>query len=832
MKSTCQQRLEARQAQLKASEISPSEQLQAMGERISRARENRKQHVAFRRHSARDRVMKAQAVARATFEDVQSRSQGQQIRLQTRLEDAEKRRLDKLAQTTSQCQQRNERVLSALQGLADRTMEKRRIYDASVRAARYRRAVLTSAYVSKLEKHANDVESKKDRILQSRRLDAATSLQRWFRHGRHVREVHAALRPLRPSTQAILDLWASVGRSTVDTSMMLLQNRQTAAKAHAVGKVLFPATSFRILLMAGMLMHHPKDVMDQGFDPVLHFTAKRVCHALMDLTTMWSTSLAAFASSWRRWESSRLMYTSTFAAWKKRDGERLTTDMLNVYAELFTVLTQATADGTDSAMSKTKDQLKQLRSALVQALGSTAATDRLDALEQELAAKLSGKPAAAHAPSTHPTPRSPAKKPNLEFTKSVFANDSLTHELILNPRFQLPVDDFRENGSLERRVQATMHQAFWDQVQVTQDPQWIAGILVELRDALGRVCKVPRNFLNDAQLEALADAEWTEWVALQQQVLHVIAVNEAPARSESTAARRALVLDSSPTCKADGYKELTSFFRFCFDKADEIRGDSLNAHLALLAPYLQRHGVEHEAKKFEQRVAAGSVTLSQTTAWLQRQHGTDVRTIVRSGLIALVETYIESPDKLWPETFAMDVGRVRGWRNRVDATALQASCVALVREECGHFGATYPAEAAAALCAKLAILLDESCGSVKMDDLVVQVVHEVGSYMKTPWPSPAARETFQKRVADVARPSNVIFRLFFQRIVAVLKTHVMEWDGKKKAGNDVAVPSTLALFAPDLNALCREMAHLAKHNEAVHATTYNRLVREAATIRP
>jgi T-complex protein 11 len=42
-----------------------------------------------------------------------------------------------------------------------------------------------------------------------------------------------------------------------------------------------------------------------------------------------------------------------------------------------------------------------------------------------------------------------------------------------------------------------------------------------------------------------------------------------------------------------------------------------NAHMAMLAPFLNKQGVEYEREKFKTRLAAGETSLLHTTAWLQ-----------------------------------------------------------------------------------------------------------------------------------------------------------------------------------------------------------------------
>ncbi|KAF0687042.1 Aste57867_21181 [Aphanomyces stellatus] len=832
MKSACQLRFEARKAHLDSSEFDAMDQLRAMGERISRAREKRKQQVSSRRLSARDRVLKAHAVARAASAEEASRSQDHLMRLQMRLEEAEKRRQEKLAQTAWQCQQRHDRITSTLQALVDNTIEKRRVYDASLHAARHRRAALTSAYVSKLSQHVSHVELTKDRI-QTVRADAAKVLQGWFRGRCRLRQCYAAAAPLRPAMTTILDLWARVGATSFEESMGLVQDRAVAAKAHAAAKVLFEGASYRVLLMAGMLTHHPRETMDDiSVDMRLHFCARQVCRALATLTTA-TSSVALFTPAWRRWDACRLAYVAMFTQWKERDGDRLTSDMLNVYAELFAVHTTATLEHATDIVATTAGQLAQLRGAIEQTLGGEATAVRLQAMEDQIAARLAP-PRPASPPPSQPSSISPPTppKPDLEVAKTVFANDELAHEVILNPAFQLSEAD-QLPVTAASRIHTTMQNAFWDRMRASLDRQWVVGTLVELRDAIASVCKQPTltAAVPSDRLMAMAQSgawdEWTEVVLASW--LQVVADAEAPARRDTTMAYRAQLLASAPPAsEAEWFDRLCAFIRFGFDKLEMLRLDSMNTHLRMLSPYLARHGVDHEAKKFSQRVERGDVTLARTQAWLARhvaaasadervamRAGQDaaVRKVLRRAFVALVHDYIADASLPWPETFEMDRARVRGWRNRLDSVVLQASLVALVRDVVGP---AYSAAQATAFRRQLAILMAEE--SIKMADLVAQVMHEAAHE----WPSADARAAFERRVEQIAQPTNPVFGLFSRRVTDVVQNVVVD-------GAPLNVPPSLEAFEGDLATLCAEMTKLAQHNEAVHAPYYNRLVREALT---
>ncbi|CAM9389717.1 unnamed protein product, partial [Ectocarpus sp. 13 AM-2016] len=61
---------------------------------------------------------------------------------------------------------------------------------------------------------------------------------------------------------------------------------------------------------------------------------------------------------------------------------------------------------------------------------------------------------------------------------------------------------------------------------------------------------------------------------------------------------------------------LPRVFEFVFAQMEEIKRDTANAHIRLIAPYLARHGAPYERAKFEARLSSGDVSLERTKAWL------------------------------------------------------------------------------------------------------------------------------------------------------------------------------------------------------------------------
>ncbi|EQC29539.1 hypothetical protein SDRG_12789 [Saprolegnia diclina VS20] len=836
MKSSCQLRLEQRCADGSVA-TDASEKLQAMWDRISEARRKRRQQLSHRRQTAQSHVSKAISVARAVHLEAQARADDQLLRIQSRLEAAEQRRLERLNQTAQNCQQRNEHIMSTLQHQADRLIEKRQHYDASLHAAHHRRTQLTTAYVSKLSRHALRIEQHKRERVHARQSQAATQLQTWFRSWKHVRQAFSIAMPLAPAMQTVISAWSHISNASFEKSMELVQNRKTAAAAHVLTKALSPVPmSYRVLLMAGMFAHHPADTMvDSQYSAPLACAASRLTDELAALReTLKVRSLVAFAASWKRWEAYCLSYQALFNSWKANDAAQLDADMLTIYAEVYAVHLAATRTGSADVHDKSGRQMAQLRASMEQSFGPTVAASKLAKVESSVAKQMAPKtPPPTEAKATPPSSpiRKPLSKPDLGFTKEVFANDRLAHELILNPNYQIPsLDD--APLTLHATVAQTMRQAFWDQLAATRDRARIVGSFVDLRDQLTAVLKhkALATALPTAHLEALASSSsWDEWATVLQQMLRAILHGEAPARTSSTHAwlNRS---QETPASEAAWVEALVRFLQFGFAKVDEIQIDSMNAHLKLLAPYVARHGVEHEQKKFALKLEQGATTLAATSQWLTRQLATAAptlrdaltagdrrayRSLVQDAFVGLVTSGM-AVDTPWPETLELDKDRVRDLRNQMDVLTMQACLVTLIQGALAPHHVAYAPKDAAAFCDQIRILAHAD--ETRLPDLAVhasavaaRVLGAKGQALDT--------AALERRAEHMLDPANAVYKLFFQRVTQALTSFLQT--------NEMELHPTLSVLAPHVTTMVQAAAKLARHNEAVHCHYYNRLIREA-----
>ncbi|CAN0217260.1 unnamed protein product, partial [Ectocarpus sp. 12 AP-2014] len=304
---------------------------------------------------------------------------------------------------------------------------------------------------------------------------------------------------------------------------------------------------------------------------------------------------------------------------------------------------------------------------------------------------------------------------------------------------------------------------------------------------------------------------------------------------------------------------LPRVFEFVFAQMEEIKRDTANAHIRLIAPYLARHGAPYERAKFEARLSSGDVSLERTKAWLssavQGFLGGDAgeggtgdegerarraqglrdgreelhKAVLQEAFIGLLRSTVrlDRPDAavaaaggVLPETLAGDGGRLAAARDDVDRVTLVATLCVLVRQVLARLRIGCPAPAMAALQAKTSGLLKQQ------DVLLPQIVEECvatsrrlasstskeggGAAESPPGLPPAEEEGLRSLLMSSADPNNEVFRVFFKRVLLSLKGMVAGGDAA-----DVCVRNGMQSFIDELRPVGARLHRLFAHNVKV-----------------
>lgn len=915
-KSKCQLRLEARanEQQQQASCLVPTaigatnEQLAAqMHSRIARATEVRVSKQRQRKNNARERVLHAQRVAREQHakrrEELSSvrRASGEKVEV------ARQRRRENLEQTQQVCKRRVAHVKKKVQSVKEvqKTRSERALtlLETQLVEAARRREEQTQRMVRRLSQRWQSVESVKDRVARVK------FIQRWYRRHVDARKNAGSLHAIKTHVERVVRCWQQIATKGFEPSMMLLQDRELARSAQSVLRVLLPSAagnqspgkdssttngssprtkgaSFRVLLMAGMIAFHPSEIMESGQCDRLAYAAKVTYKDMLRIFVLLESGTAReLKTCVARLEAHFAFYFDSFCQWKDRDAERLATEMLRSYHDIYKMkkryLAKQTAlegDGVHQLVFQTEKQLGQLKSALAQVIGKDDTLARVEAVERSIEQdeQMSSSDSSASdddeqqqemekSQSVNTIHEAQQQLPDAQI-ESFLSDDQLVHELIVNPEFKILQTEGAEDmsdgsgaASLASRIRDTMVKAFWDQVIAANDVTTLVARTEELRVQFATVVHMRPELVEDVNitlqpgvLEALmqnAEENFVEIKMRCERVVHAILRAEAPARNESTHAflvafeNKFAELQSAVRSPDQAVRVLVDFLAFALKKIEDIRVDLMNVHMGMLGAYLQRHGVEYEQKKLYEKLTAGA-RFEMTEKWLAvemhsywsmlsseekdrmaRYDSAAFSKFLRHSMIALIDKHIEGASGVWPETFRFDVDRIRGYRDLIDRITIISSLLVVLQEYVARRRLVVSRDFYRRVGQQLTDLLLSP--GISGPHLVDQAVQEIRLLEEKKTHNSGVEDelkALEQRLHGAFGTSNPVFNLFFARVYnTILNAQFSEQS-------EMEVHASLAPFDSEIRALAQAVHKLAKHNESVHAALYNNIIKQLIAV--
>ncbi|KAL3667602.1 hypothetical protein V7S43_007156 [Phytophthora oleae] len=456
--------------------------------------------------------------------------------------------------------------------------------------------------------------------------------------------------------------------------------------------------------------------------------------------------------------------------------------------------------------------------------------------------------------------------------QGLLADRKLVHELILNPQFQIPRDKDVEAAAaavaseqsvaaMAVRVRKAMTKAFWDQVIEANDIKTVLARTEELRttfrDALGggsgaemssrlsTLADQVDNALRPDQLGELMQEPIRNAHIIQARcnaVLDAFEQAEAPARAETTRAFRSDWVQRIAAGMMTPVQLIVAFLAFALDKVDELRNDVLNAHLGLLGAYLQRHGVEYEQKQLHARLSeSGNLEASfpMTIKWLAmeieafleqlgeaersqliRHDGAAFERFLQASIWALVEKHIDgSASRVWPETFELDVARIRSCRDALDRIVIVSSLLALLQEYVARRNLATPTGFFSSVSQQLSSLLRSP--GVSGAQLAAQATQDVRQLESSHGEDVEHElQALEQRLLGSFAADNPVFKLFFSRAARAFEVALVSQGSSGESPH----PS-LAPFAAEISEAISALRRLCQHNEKVYASLYNNIIK-------
>ncbi|CAI5705975.1 unnamed protein product [Peronospora effusa] len=457
--------------------------------------------------------------------------------------------------------------------------------------------------------------------------------------------------------------------------------------------------------------------------------------------------------------------------------------------------------------------------------------------------------------------------------QALLADRKLVHELIMNPHFQVQRDKDAEVSAaalaskhsvaaMAVRVRKAMTKAFWDRVIAANDVETLLARTEELRTifrealadgsgtnsgiAVSALVDQVDSALHSDQLRMLMQDPMRNVRAIHARcngVLDAIEKAEAPARAASTREFRSDWANRVAAGIMTPVQLLVAFLAFALDKVDELRIDVLNSHLGLLGAFLQQHGVEYEQKQLYKRMSESKsldVTFAMTQKWLglemeaylarsdvdESEHarllhheGEAFKRFLRASIWALVVKHIDgTPTRVWPETFELDVERIRACRDTLDRIAVVSSLLALVQDYVARRSLATPAGFIHTVGHRLsALLLSPGVSGAQLAAQASQDVRQVESSGDEDVQQEL--QALEKRLLGSFAADNPVFKLFFSRASRAFEASLQQGNAM-----DDLHPS-LAPFATEISETSSVLRRLAQHNENVYASLYNKIIK-------
>lgn len=269
-------------------------------------------------------------------------------------------------------------------------------------------------------------------------------------------------------------------------------------------------------------------------------------------------------------------YLAKFKAWKIPDETKLTCRIKHALIALYGAEAQLPADEPEDSNLRVelRTQIERLRTKLEQIAGIGAVND-FDI--QRMTFNRAVDPAIV----------CNIQSRNIPVFSRPASNQQLAHELLLNPAFQLELDNICDTSAA--RIRQSFEQAFWDSLvdDLTATPPCyfrVLRLMREFRDGLAEVgCNAGRiDEVLDLQLmrdRLAADAfSWPDVIALVSSIVAIVKPTQSPARDADTCTKWLQVRQQMVGAQvADQPSLFTKALKFLLSLLSNARVDAANA---------------------------------------------------------------------------------------------------------------------------------------------------------------------------------------------------------------------------------------------------------------
>jgi hypothetical protein len=407
----------------------------------------------------------------------------------------------------------------------------------------------------------------------------------------------------------------------------------------------------RVFIAAYMIVSHPGKVFDDAGAPLeqaLHSSAEvaidqfeNICAAIHSHPHRAYNDLpleltAGFSENLRE-------YFRCFRAWKGVDEVKLATRIKHAVVALHQAYSHLPPDEpVDSPLKQEfATQLIRLREKLLKVVGRDQ-LDEFDAFNPappgvpELIAAGTTNPAIVPLPrADEPGGNTRTTASGLEISQGMIpgrmSNEELAHALLIDPAFRLNDEGTGPGCDHYRAIRETFHRAFWDSLiaDITARANApvtyvrVARVLDEVRlglcEAPGGVWPLSVDIDTIPERARVGGMAWADCVNIVRAANEAIVITQRDARRQESQALWAQVVRDFEAAEGLEAAQPAAFCRgleYLLNRVNAIRIDLANARLTLIGPIIAEHGFDYERGKFDDKLAAGTVTLERTQAWV------------------------------------------------------------------------------------------------------------------------------------------------------------------------------------------------------------------------
>ena len=364
---------------------------------------------------------------------------------------------------------------------------------------------------------------------------------------------------------------------------------------------------------------------------------------------------------------------------------------------------------------------------------------------------------------------------------------------------------------------------------------------------------------------------------------------QAPARAELTQVWAQEIKFSLATKKADPNcknEDLVEFipkiFQYLFDKIDEVKRDTANAHIRMLIPYLQRNGIEYERNKFISRLNNKEIQLNNIRAWLKKtlevlneeerskvqtnfsgtissstaattnevltkaqknDSATHVQALMKSWLLMLSwPVRLDTPFAPIPETLSRDAKRLAIIRDAIDRFTLIGTYSAITKQFIMERTKVYNAKTTNKINLSMATDLDKlkvnlhtllvNDTSLRLPDIIAAVldfaekrVKELGITGDQEDENKLVILPLRNLLNNSCDPNHPVFKLMFQRVLDILHAYLKDDMNKFQA----MAASDFQCLKDELTKLAKDLRNVYRHDFLVHGALYSKIFAEEAS---